>query len=163
MLTTGFAAGPLASGLIAQFTPGRIGLVVAFAVPALLTGLSALLCLLPDHASVVAPATKPHPARDGSSAPFVEDRRIGPDLAASLPMGLWVFSCVVIAMIVLTERIGGQYGGPMRRRWRPSWPWAPGSSSSSARARSPAGDRSGSSERRWRPPPSSSPVWPVAG
>lgn len=86
---------------------------MAFAVPALLTGLSALLCLLPDHASVVAPATKPHPARDGSSAPFVEDRRIGPALAASLPMGLWVFSCVVIAMIVLTERIGGQYGGPM--------------------------------------------------
>ncbi|NYF96886.1 MFS transporter [Janibacter cremeus] len=113
VLTTGFAAGPLASGLIGQFTPGRIGLVVAFTVPVLLTGLSALLCLFPDHASVVVPVTKPHQARVGSSPPFVEDRRIGPALAAAVPMGLWVFSCVTVAMIVLTERIGGQYGGPM--------------------------------------------------
>lgn len=113
VLTTGFAAGPLASGLIAQFTPGRVGLVVAFTVPVLLTGLSALLCLCPDRASVVAPGRTPRPALDGSSSHFVEDRRLGPALAAALPMGLWVFSCVVVAMIVLTERIGGQYGGPM--------------------------------------------------
>lgn len=113
VLTTGFAAGPLASGLIAQFTPGRIGLAVAFTVPVLLTGLSALLCLLPDRASHVATATRPHPTRDGSPAPFVEERRIGTALAAALPMALWVFSCVTVAMLVLTERIGGQYGGPL--------------------------------------------------
>lgn len=113
VLTTGFAAGPLASGLIAQFTPGRVGLVVAFTVPVLLTGLSALLCLVADRASVVLPATKARPARDGSDAPFVEERRIGTALAAALPMALWVFSCVTVAMLVLTERIGGQYGGPL--------------------------------------------------
>src|SRR5699024_5004777 len=45
--------------------------------------------------------------------PFVDDRRLGTALAAALPMGLWVFSCVVVAMIVLTERIGGRLEGPM--------------------------------------------------
>ena len=28
-------------------------------------------------------------------------------------MALWVFSCVTVAMIVLTERIGAQYAGPL--------------------------------------------------
>ena len=42
-----------------------------------------------------------------------DERRLGPALAAALPMALWVFACVTVAMIVLTERIGEQYSGPL--------------------------------------------------
>src|SRR5699024_1807692 len=108
----GFAVGPVASGLIAQLTPGRTGLVLSFAVPVLLTALSALLCLSAER---VGPTAHPASSRPvpGSHSPFVDDRSLGTALAAALPMGLWVFSCVVVAMIVLTERIGGRLEGPM--------------------------------------------------
>ena len=113
VLTTGFAVGPVASGVIAQFTPGRAGLVLSFAVPVLLTALSVLLCLSAERVGSTAHPTSSRPVPDERSSPFVDDRRLGTALAAALPMGLWVFSCVVVAMVVLTERIGGRLEGPM--------------------------------------------------
>lgn len=111
VLTSGFAIGPVASALLAVSAPGRPGIVLAYAVPVLLTGVSALLVLRPHAtARTTSTATRHDNARP---APFVDERRIGPALASALPMGLWVFSCVVVAVIVLTERIGDRFSGPV--------------------------------------------------
>ena len=113
VLTTGFAAGPVASGLITHFVPGRTGVTLAFVVPVVLTSIAALLCLLPDR-RVATPGPASRPAGTaGTSSPFADGRRVGTALVAALPMALWVFATVVVAMIVLTQRIGGQYSGPL--------------------------------------------------
>ena len=113
VLTIGFAVGPVATALITLAVPGRPGALVSFAVPAVLTAVLALLCLrVPDRGpSRMAPGRAD---TDGSTAPpSVDQRRLAHALAASLPMALWVFSCATVTMIVLTERIGEQYSGPM--------------------------------------------------
>ena len=108
MLTSGFAVGPVATALIAWTVPGRAGALLGFAVPAALTAALAALCL---RVADRGPArVAPRAAADG---PATDERRLGPALATSLPMALWVFSCVTVAMIVLTERIGEQYSGPL--------------------------------------------------
>ena len=112
VLTSGFAIGPVASALLAVSAPGRPGIVLAYAVPVVLTGVSALL-VLRAHATALTTSTATRRDDDARSAPFVDGRRIGPALASALPMGLWVFSCVVVAVIVLTERIGDRFSGPM--------------------------------------------------
>lgn len=113
VLTSGFAIGPVASALITHVAPDRAGISVAYALPVVLTGLAALAIVRSaDSATRVVRATG-EPADDARCTPFVADRRLGPALAAALPMGLWVFSCVVVAMIVLTERIGSEHGGPV--------------------------------------------------
>ncbi|QOK23996.1 MFS transporter [Janibacter indicus] len=113
LLTSGFAVGPVATALIAWVAPERAGAHLAFAVPVLLTGVCALLCLrVPDRGPAGAAARR---ATAGDTPPTLvtEERRLGPALAASLPMALWVFACVTISMIVLTERIDEQYAGPL--------------------------------------------------
>ena len=109
LLTSGFAVGPVATALIAWTVPGRPGALLAFAVPAALTAAFAVLCLRvadrgPSRVAV---------SRARCHGPVTDERRLGPALATSLPMALWVFSCVTVAMIVLTERIGEQYSGPL--------------------------------------------------
>ncbi|QBF46247.1 MFS transporter [Janibacter limosus] len=112
VLTSGFAIGPVASALLAVSAPGRPGIVLAYAVPVVLTGVAALLIMRP-HATAESTGTAARRDDNARPAPFVDERRIGPALAAALPMGLWVFSCVVVAVIVLTERIGDRFSGPM--------------------------------------------------
>ena len=111
VLTSGFAIGPVASALLAVSTPGRAGIVLAYAVPVVLTGVSALLILGPNATAGTTSTTARRD--DARRAPFVDERRIAPALASALPMGLWVFSCVVVSVIVLTERIGDRFSGPM--------------------------------------------------
>lgn len=115
VLTSGFAVGPVATALIAWTVPGRAGAHLAFAVPVVLTAVFALLCLrVPDPGPSRVAARR---AASGAGAtppvPVTDERRLGPALAASLPMALWVFACVTVSMIVLTERIDEQYSGPL--------------------------------------------------
>lgn len=115
VLTSGFAIGPVVSALLAVSAPGRAGIVLAYAVPVLLTGVCALLVLLGTRSPLrPSPGSPPEALHeDARATPFVDDRRVGPALVAALPMGLWVFACVVVAVIVLSERIGDRFSGPM--------------------------------------------------
>ena len=117
VLTSGFAVGPVASALITWALPGRPGTLLAFAVPAALTAALAVMCLrvVDRGPSRVAapPADADGPATATATATATGQRRLGPALAAALPMALWVFACVTVAMIVLTERIGAKYAGPL--------------------------------------------------
>lgn len=111
LLTSGFAVGPVASALITWTVPGRPGALLAFAVPAVFTAAFAVLCLRVADRGPSRVAER-RAVTDGSTT-TTDQRRLGPALAASLPMALWVFACVTVAMIVLTERIGAQYAGPL--------------------------------------------------
>lgn len=114
VLTSGFAVGPVATALIAWAVSGRTGAHLAFAVPVVLTAVFALLCLrVPDPGPSRVAARRAADGHDSPAAPVTHERRLGPALAASLPMALWVFACVTVAMIVLTERIDEQYSGPL--------------------------------------------------
>lgn len=114
LLTSGFAVGPVATALIAWAVSGRTGAHLAFAVPVALTAVFALLCLrVPDPGPSRVAARRAADGHDSAAAPVTDERRLGPALAASLPMALWVFACVTVSMIVLTERIDEQYSGPL--------------------------------------------------
>lgn len=133
VLTTGFAVGPVASGLVTHLVPGRVGVTVAFAVPVVLTAVAGVLCLIVgrrgsgarhvgedvagdrvgDRAGAATAGASRPATTTASSAPFVDGRRVGTALGSALPMALWVFSTVAVAMIVLTHRIGAEFSGPL--------------------------------------------------
>ncbi|MGE9783447.1 MFS transporter [Janibacter sp. G368] len=113
LLTSGFAVGPVATALIAWAVPGRAGAHLAFAVPVVLTAIFALLCLRVVDRGPSRVAARRAASGATPPAPVTDERRLGPALAASLPMALWVFACVTVAMIVLTERIDEQHAGPL--------------------------------------------------
>lgn len=118
VLTAGFACGPLVSGLIAQFVPTALALVIPFSLTIALS-VGALLRGLHLRDSV-------HPAA-GSAAPppllaVADERRVARALARSVPMALWVFASVTVPVVVLAGRVGGGVGGP----------WLPGAASALA-------------------------------
>ncbi|GAA4383423.1 MFS transporter [Tsukamurella soli] len=111
ILTIGFAAGPVVSGLLAQFLPAGPGLTVPFAVTVVLS------------LAVVAAAARAGAA--GGGAPVTVVARPGPDdarrgfrvaLAASVPMALWVFASVTVPMVTMVGLMADRFGGP----------WVPG-------------------------------------
>lgn len=115
-LTSGFAAGPLFSGLLSQFIVGSPGLVLSFVVAVLLTAACGPFCLVTRSAvpvGVAGSAGPPSAAGDRHNDSPAQDGNLGRALAAALPMGLWVFTCIVIAMVVLAGRVDGHYSGPM--------------------------------------------------
>lgn len=117
VLTAGFACGPLASGLVAQFAPDAMSL----AAPYLLTiGLSTLVVL----AALRVPPPTPAPGPSGASPVGASrgDRSVLRALARSVPMALWVFSAVTVPIVVLAGRVGGDLNGP----------WLPGVASALA-------------------------------
>lgn len=86
----------------------RAGVVLTggFAIGPVVTAL--LTTALPGRAGIVAVYDD-----EVRGAPFVDGRRIGPALIAALPMGLWVFACVISAVMVFTGRIGDRFSGRM--------------------------------------------------
>lgn len=86
----------------------RAGVVLTggFAIGPVVTAL--LTTALPGRAGIVAVYDD-----EVRGAPFVDGRRIGPALIAALPMGLWVFACVISAVMVFTGRIGDRFSGPL--------------------------------------------------
>lgn len=111
VLTSGFAVGPAATALMAIALPGRPGIVAAYAIPVLLTVICVVLIGLWTDAEPRAAHAVQHDEARG--APFDDGRRVGPSLVAALPMGLWVFACVISAVMVFTERIGDRFSGPL--------------------------------------------------
>ena len=110
VLTGGFAIGPVVTALLTSALPGRAGIVAAYAIPVLLTAGCFVLIVLRTGTETEDVAVYDDEVR---GAPFVDGRRIGPALIAALPMGLWVFACVISAVMVFTGRIGDRFSGPL--------------------------------------------------
>lgn len=120
VLTAGFACGPLASGLIAQFVASSAALVVPFVVTIVLSLATVLIGLRVGAGSAPPP---PPPTHGGSPAVVPSDgRSVTRALARSAPMALWVFASVTVPVVVLASRVGGEHSGP----------WLPGVASALA-------------------------------
>lgn len=102
ILTTGFALGPVITGLLAEFVPHR--LEMPFAV----SGIASIA--VAAAAVALTPAT-PAPPAHGASVDDPGRRSVGAALSWSVPMALWVFSSVTVAVVVMAERIADRYDG----------------------------------------------------
>lgn len=116
VLTSGFATGPVASGLLAQFLhgPARLDLPFALTVAASIAALLRAIRVAP----ALAPAEPRSPARPEPDAPPEDGRSVRLALAVSVPMALWVFSAVTVSIVVLAGRMT-EFSGP----------WVPGAAS----------------------------------
>ncbi|MGV9710664.1 MFS transporter [Gordonia sp. NPDC003424] len=103
LLTTGFAMGPVITGALAELAPHP--LTVPFAV----TGVVSLV--VAAAAAVVTPRGRPHHGPHIADTTEGEQRSVGRALSWSVPMALWVFSSVTVAVVVLAGRISDRYSG----------------------------------------------------
>ncbi|KRA29860.1 MULTISPECIES: MFS transporter [unclassified Nocardioides] len=124
VLTAGFACGPLASGLIAQFVASSAALVVPFVVTVVLSLATVFAGLRVAADSSPPPPLSPLPSAHGGPAVVVpsDGRSVTHALSRSVPMALWVFSAVTVPVVVLAGRVGGGHSGP----------WLPGVASALA-------------------------------
>ena len=110
ILTCGFAIGPLASGLIAQFTDSATVLA-----PFTVTVVGSLLAVA---AGLGVPNTQRSDVHDdpavADAAPAVA-RSLGRALWTGLPMSLWVFSAITLSVVTMAGRMTDFSG-----------PWVPG-------------------------------------
>lgn len=106
LLTTGFAVGPIASGILAYLLSDAAAVAVPFLVAIALSCLAVLASLLVGDA----PATPSLGSAVEVSPTPVEPphRSIGRALATSIPVALWVFSTATVALVTLTERVAPQ-------------------------------------------------------
>ncbi len=109
VLMLGFATGPLVTGLIAQFSSEAVALTLPFALTVALS----LLAVVRAARVRAAPPADAHEVVPEEAVGLVPARRrsVALALGASIPMALWVFSTVTVAIIVLPGRLGSQ-GGP---------------------------------------------------
>lgn len=110
VLTSGFAAGPLASGLIAEFTDSA-----ALVAPFVVTVVASLLAVTAGLSIPSQRRTAVHddPAVADQAAPAV--RTLARALTTSLPMSLWVFASVTMSIVTMAGRMSSFSG-----------PWVPG-------------------------------------
>ncbi len=105
-LTAGFALGPLFSGLTSQFMSETV--VIRFIATATLSAIAVLLAwrlrIAADGDNNGLKITPPAQAHQ---------RGVCLVLKAALPMALWVFSAVSVAMVTMAARIGERYSGPL--------------------------------------------------
>ncbi len=136
VLTSGFATGPIASGLLAHFLPDSATIAVPFIVSVVLSLVAvAASAIVGDarHEPVqLDPPSGRDPADDapgGSHSATADDgdaavakqpetepelrpahpHGMGVALATSLPMALWVFACVTTAFLVLAGRVSAHF------------------------------------------------------
>ncbi len=109
ILTTGFAIGPIASGLFAHLLPASAALTVPFMV-------STVFSLIAVVASAVLGDTRETvagPSTSASSNPGIKvqapQRSMAKALAVSLPMAIWVFSSVTTALVILAARASAHF------------------------------------------------------
>ncbi|OFV72816.1 MFS transporter [Rhodococcus erythropolis] len=118
-LSAGFGAGPLASGITAQFLPSEYTLLGPFVTTAALSlGAVALASTVSGVTRAPAPVLAPHhDAASLSSAvrPQVT-RAVRTAYASALPLALWVFAPATTVFVVLAARMPAADLGP----------WAPG-------------------------------------
>lgn len=123
VLTSGFAVGALASGLIVHLLGTNSAISTAFIVSIVLSALAVVAPAVvgdatgnlgrgdsrgarksaADHDS---PAASPAPASSSDPAPR---RRMSRALATAPPMWLWVFTCVTTSFLVLAARVSDRF------------------------------------------------------
>ncbi|GAB3593569.1 MFS transporter [Corynebacterium faecale] len=129
ILTLGFAIGPIASGLLAWALPENLVATIPFAVSSVFSLLAVVYSVVVGDARERAPVARAgaggptgpagpggaggaggagdaHPAYGGARRP---ERRMAKALAVSLPMALWVFSCVTTSLVILTARASSHF------------------------------------------------------
>lgn len=117
VLTAGFAAGPLVSGLVAEWSPSSAVVIAPFAVTIALSVAAVLLALRATTGSPRGATTPSAGATESHGERTVRDA-----LVHAVPMALWVFSAVTVPVVVLAGRMGGSFSGP----------WVPGAASALA-------------------------------
>lgn len=126
VLTSGFATGPIASGLLAYVLPASATIAVPFIVSVAFSVVAvAASTVVGDarHERVqLGPATNDSAAPDSGTAHSGDagvakqlapahdhPRGMAIALATSLPMALWVFACVTTAFLVLAGRVSAHF------------------------------------------------------
>ncbi|MDI9908575.1 MFS transporter [Rhodococcus sp. IEGM 1406] len=108
VLTSGFALGPLFSGLLAQFA--AFPLATPFVVSAVLSvgsvaaAASWSLTLAPTKAATFTPVPD-RSARSGTGVKVA--------LLWALPLAPWVFASATVSFVTMTARLGDRYSGPL--------------------------------------------------
>lgn len=101
LLTTGFAVGPIVSGILAHALSEQAAVAAPFIVAMCLSCVAVI-------ASVLINNKQPHNATTDSLSPPMNpsaQQSMARALATSIPMALWVFSTASIALVTLTERV----------------------------------------------------------
>lgn len=107
-LTSGFAVGPLVSGILAEWAPYplRLPFVVSLAL-SLGAVAVAVLRSVPETRALRSAAA-------GSTPPRADpEHGVGRALAWSLPVGLLVFASVIVTILTLPPRLPPAYDGPL--------------------------------------------------
>ena len=103
ILTLGFAVGPIATSLIGAST---VNIALLFAVSVAFSAIAVVAGLVVGDAPCV-----PIQGKSGNSPS--QDRSLGKALAVSLPMALWVFSCITTSVVILSARAAGHIDIPI--------------------------------------------------
>ncbi|ALG85321.1 MFS transporter [Gordonia phthalatica] len=107
VLTSGFAAGPLASGLIAQFTDS-VAVLAPFTV-------TVVMSLLAVAAGLTVPNVRRTVTHDDHLVDSGTVRSLARALWTGIPMSLWVFSAITLSIVTMAGRMTAFSG-----------PWVPG-------------------------------------
>ena len=107
-LTSGFALGPIASGLLAFALPADLVVTVPFAVTCLFSAIAVVFAVLVGDARAPEPRLSTTP-QDPHSVPHDVSRSMSKALAVSLPMAIWVFSTVTTSLVILTARTSSNF------------------------------------------------------
>ncbi len=127
VLTSGFALGPLFSGLLAQFA--AFPLATPFVVSAFLSVGSVTAAAVWSRTPVSVEAATITPVPDGAersvanapdgaersvaNAPDGAERSVANALLWALPLAPWVFASATVSFVTMTARLGDRYSGPL--------------------------------------------------
>ncbi|MFA3896093.1 MFS transporter [Rhodococcus qingshengii] len=116
VLTSGFALGPLFSGLLAQFA--AFPLATPFVVSAVLSVGSVIAAAVWSRTPVPVEAATITPVPDGAersvaNAPDGAERSVANALLWALPLAPWVFASATVSFVTMTARLGDRYSGPL--------------------------------------------------
>ncbi len=103
LLTAGFAMGPVITGLLAEFVPHRL------AAPFAVSGIVSLV--VAGVAALLTPGGVPQHHHPPSDIDEPSERSMGAALSWAVPMALWVFSSVTVAVVVMAARVGAGHDG----------------------------------------------------
>lgn len=105
VLTSGFALGPLFSGLLAQFA--AFPLATPFVVSAVLSVGSVTAAAVWSRTPAPVEAATITPVPDGA------ERSVANALLWALPLAPWVFASATVSFVTMTARLGDRYSGPL--------------------------------------------------
>ncbi|MCD2157689.1 MFS transporter [Rhodococcus cerastii] len=105
VLTSGFALGPLFTGLLAQFAP--FPLATPFVVSAVLSVGSVAAAAVWSRTPAPTKAATFTPVPDGA------ERSVANALLWALPLAPWVFASATVSFVTMTARLGDRYSGPL--------------------------------------------------